>query len=240
MQERIKVIEQRIQAACEACGRPRASVGLIAVSKTKPVEMIEEAYAAGLRCFGENRAQEIVAKKPLLPEDIRWHFIGNLQKNKTKYLLGQVELIHSVNGENLALEIERQAEKRDLIQDILVEVNIAGEASKQGAALSQARALIALCDELPRLNLRGLMAVAPLSENPEDSRPYFRQLRNLWEETKPLLSHSPAFDQLSMGMSGDFEVAIEEGATMIRVGSALFGAREQKLPNEKREMPVIK
>lgn len=239
MQERIKAIEQRIQAACEACGRPRASVGLVAVSKTKPVEMIEEAYAAGLRCFGENRAQEIVAKKPLLPEDIRWDFIGNLQKNKIKYLLGQVAMIHSVNSEDLARAIQLQAEKRALIQDILVEVNIAEEASKQGADLDKARGLLRLCDSLPNLNLRGLMAVPPPSDDPEDSRPHFRALRALKEEMAPLLSHSPGFDQLSMGMSGDFETAIEEGATLIRIGSALFGAREQKQSNENLEKPVI-
>lgn len=141
--ENLQTIETSIAAACKKAGRPRDSVQLIAVSKTKPAEMIEEAYAAGQRLFGENRPQEITAKKPLLPADIQWHMIGNLQRNKVKYVTGQTALIHSVASLPLAEEIERLAAKRDLIQEVLVEINVAGEESKQGADLEEARALVA-------------------------------------------------------------------------------------------------
>ena len=223
--ENLKSIEARMTAACERAGRAKESVRLIAVSKTKPAEAVAEAYAAGQRLFGENHAQEVTAKQPVLPADIEWHFIGNLQKNKVKYLVGKVALIHSVNSEGLAREIERIAGKRGLVQDILLEVNIADEASKQGASAGEVRALAQLCGSLPHLRLCGLMAVAPESDDPENSRPYFRALYALREELRGTLSDPEAFRELSMGMSGDFETAIEEGATLIRVGSALFGPR---------------
>ena len=225
--ENLKTVEKRIEAACLRAGRSRESVLLIAVSKTKPAEAVAEAYAAGQRLFGENHAQEIVAKKPLLPEDIRWHFIGNLQKNKVKYLVGNVVLIHSVNSEGLAAEIEKQAAKRALIQDILLEVNIAEEASKHGAAPEETVSLLHFCDAQPHIRLCGLMAVAPLAEDPEESRPYFIRLRELREELKGQLRDPAAFRELSMGMSGDFEAAIEEGTTLIRVGTLIFGARSK-------------
>ena len=223
--ENLQKIEERIEAACRRAGRARESVRLIAVSKTKPAEAVAEAYAAGQRLFGENHAQEIVAKKPLLPDDIRWHFIGNLQKNKVKYLVGSVEMSHSVNSEGLAAEIEKQAAKRGLVQDILLEVNIAGESSKQGAAPEALLSLLRFCDGQPHLRLCGLMAVAPFAEDPEESRPYFIRLRELRDELKPTLRDPDAFRELSMGMSGDFETAVEEGATLIRVGTLIFGAR---------------
>lgn len=226
IKENLKTIEASIAAACKKAGRPRDSVQLIAVSKTKPAEMIEEAYAAGQRLFGENRPQEITAKKPLLPADIQWHMIGNLQRNKVKYVTGQTALIHSVVSLPLAEEIERLAAKRDLIQEVLVEINVAGEASKQGADLEEARALVAAIKNMPHLRLRGLMTVAPYAEDPELVRPVFRRLREFLEEYRPLTREPEYFDQLSMGMSGDFAVAIEEGATLIRVGTAIFGARD--------------
>ena len=225
--DNLKAVEKRIEAACLRTGRSRESVQLIAVSKTKPAEAVAEAYTAGQRLFGENHVQEIVAKKPLLPADIRWHFIGNLQKNKVKYLVGNVELIHSVNSEGLAAEIEKQAAKRGLIQDILLEVNIAEEASKQGAAPEEIVSLLHFCDAQPHIRLCGLMAVAPLAEDPEESRPFFIRLRELWEELKEQVRDPAAFRELSMGMSGDFEAAIEEGATLIRVGTLIFGARSK-------------
>lgn len=224
--ENLQTIETSIAAACKKAGRPRDSVQLIAVSKTKPAEMIEEAYAAGQRLFGENRPQEITAKKPLLPADIQWHMIGNLQRNKVKYVTGQTALIHSVASLPLAEEIERLAAKRDLIQEVLVEINVAGEESKQGADLEEARALVAAIKNMPHLRLRGLMTVAPYAEDPELVRPVFRRLREYLEEYRPLTREPEYFDQLSMGMSGDFAVAIEEGATLIRVGTAIFGARD--------------
>ena len=169
--ENLKAVEERIWAACRRAGRPRESVSLIAVSKTKPAEAVAEAYRAGQRLFGENHAQEITAKAPVLPKDIRWHFIGNLQKNKVKYLIGTVALIHSVNSEGLAAEIEKQAARRGLIQEILLEVNIAEEASKQGAAPEAIVSLLRFCEAQPHLKLKGLMAVAPFAEDPEASRP---------------------------------------------------------------------
>lgn len=223
--ENLQRIEEEIAAACRKAGRPRESVQLIAVSKTKPAEMVAQAYAAGQRLFGENRPQEINAKKPLLPEDIQWHMIGNLQRNKVKYVVGQTALIHSVASLPLAEEIERMAAKRDLIQDILVEINVAAEESKQGADLAEARALVEAIRELPHLRLRGLMTVAPFVEDPEEVRPVFRQLKELLEAYRPLTREPALFDQLSMGMSGDFAVAIEEGATFVRIGTAIFGER---------------
>ena len=224
--EKLKTIESLIAAACEKAGRPRESVHLIAVSKTQPAEMMAEAYAAGQRLFGENRPQEITAKKPLLPQDIQWHMIGNLQRNKVKYVVGQTALIHSVASLPLAEEIERQAAKGELIQEVLVEINVAGEESKQGADLEEARALVETIREMPHLRLRGLMTVAPYVEDPELVRPVFGRLKALLEEYRPLTREPALFDQLSMGMSGDFAVAIEEGATLVRIGSAIFGERD--------------
>ncbi len=224
--DNLELINARIAAACEQAGRPRDSVRLIAVSKTKPAEMVAEAYAAGQRLFGENHAQELTAKKPVLPEDIEWHFIGNLQRNKVKYVVGAAALIHSVNSAALAKEIDRVAGNRGLTQDVLVEINVGGEESKQGADAEEARSLVEAIAALPHLRLRGLMTVAPFAEDPETVRPVFRRLKEMLTEFAPLTREPEAFDQLSMGMSGDFEAAIGEGATYVRIGTAIFGARD--------------
>ena len=224
--ENLELINARIAAACEQAGRARDSVRLIAVSKTKPAEMVAEAYAAGQRLFGENHAQELTAKKPVLPEDIEWHFIGNLQRNKVKYVVGAAALIHSVNSAALAKEIDRVAGNRDLTQDVLAEINVGGEESKQGADAEEARSLVEAIAALPHLRLRGLMTVAPFAEDPETVRPVFRRLKEMLTEFAPLTREPEAFDQLSMGMSGDFEAAIGEGATYVRIGTAIFGARD--------------
>ncbi len=224
--ENLELINARIAAACEQAGRPRDSVRLIAVSKTKPAEMVAEAYAAGQRLFGENHAQELTAKKPVLPEDIEWHFIGNLQRNKVKYVVGAAALIHSVNSAALAKEIDRVAGNRGLVQDVLAEINVGGEESKQGADAEEARSLVEAIAALPHLRLRGLMTVAPFAEDPETVRPVFRRLKEMLTEFTPLTREPEAFDQLSMGMSGDFEAAIGEGATYVRIGTAIFGARD--------------
>lgn len=224
--ENLELINARIAAACEQAGRPRDSVRLIAVSKTKPAEMVAEAYAAGQRLFGENHAQELTAKKPVLPEDIEWHFIGNLQRNKVKYVVGAAALIHSVNSAALAKEIDRVAGNRGITQDVLAEINVGGEESKQGADAEEARSLVEAIAALPHLRLRGLMTVAPFAEDPETVRPVFRRLKEMLTEFAPLTREPEAFDQLSMGMSGDFEVAIGEGATYVRIGTAIFGARD--------------
>ena len=228
--ENLNKIRRSLEDACENCGRNRDEVRLIAVSKFKPAEDILEAYEAGQRLFGENRTQELSAKQAVLPADIEWHFIGNLQKNKVKYLVGKAALIHSVNSAELIREIERLAAVRNVTQEILLEINIAGEQSKQGAALSEAEDLIRTAAGQPHLRLRGLMAVAPLSEDPEDSRPYFRQLRDLRERFRSELPEPAAFDQLSMGMSGDYLVAVQEGATLVRIGTAIFGPRNRPDP----------
>ena len=224
--DNLELINARIAAACEQAGRPRDSVRLIAVSKTKPAEMVAEAYAAGQRLFGENHAQELTAKKPVLPENIEWHFIGNLQRNKVKYVVGAAALIHSVNSAALAKEIDRVAGNRGLTQDVLVEINVGGEESKQGADAEEARSLVEAIAALPHLRLRGLMTVAPFAEDPETVRPVFRRLKEMLTEFAPLTREPEAFDQLSMGMSGDFEAAIGEGATYVRIGTAIFGARD--------------
>lgn len=224
--ENLELINARIAAACEQAGRSRDSVRLIAVSKTKPAEMVAEAYAAGQRLFGENHAQELTAKKPVLPEDIEWHFIGNLQRNKVKYVVGAAALIHSVNSAALAKEIDRVAGNRGLTQDVLAEINVGGEESKQGADAEEARSLVEAIAALPHLRLRGLMTVAPFAEDPETVRPVFRRLKEMLTEFAPLTREPEAFDQLSMGMSGDFEAAIGEGATYVRIGTAIFGARD--------------
>ena len=227
--ENLDRIRAELKAACVGCGRDPEEVRLIAVSKFKPAEDILEAYTAGQRLFGENRAQELTAKREVLPKDIEWHFIGNLQKNKVKYLVGTTALIHSVNSEGLLREIERIAAAREVTQEILLELNVAGEASKQGAPLSEAEELVRLAAALPHVKLRGLMTVAPLSADPEDSRPVFRLLREKLELLRPLAREPEAFDLLSMGMSGDYLVAAEEGASFVRVGTAVFGVRNRPL-----------
>ena len=223
--DNLRRIQAEMEAACLRSNRLPSDVLLIAVSKTQPEEAIREAYEAGQRVFGENKAQDLIRKKQNLPEDICWHFIGSLQRNKVKYLVGEVALIHSVNSPALALEIEKVAARRGLVQDILIEVNIAEEESKHGSALPQAEEILRMMPELTHVKARGLMAVAPFSDNAETVRPYFIKMRELLDIWKPLLPDPEAFCQLSMGMSGDFEVAIEEGASYIRVGTALFGAR---------------
>lgn len=228
--ENVQPVEENIRAAVNAAGRKREEVCLIAVSKTKPLEAVLEAYGEGQRDFGENKAQEMTAKKELAPADIRWHFIGNLQKNKVKYVVGNACLIHSVSSLELAAEIERIAEKKNVIQPVLVEVNIAEEATKQGLAREDALELVKAIAGLPRLKLMGLMAIAPPVEEAEENRRYFREMRQLLQEINREGLYPVPLTELSMGMSGDYPVAIEEGATFVRIGTALFGARNYNIP----------
>jgi len=223
--ENIKNVEARISAACERAGRERSEVQLIAVSKTKPVAMLQEAYDAGARLFGENKVQELQEKIPVLPEDIAWHMIGHLQTNKIKYIIGRVALIHSVDSLHLAEAIEKEAAKHDLIQPVLVEINVAGEESKFGTSDMKANAeMIRAIANLPHLKLQGLMTIAPYTENAEENRVYFRTLREfLYGEVRDCFPEHPV---LSMGMTGDYEVAVEEGATLVRVGTGIFGERD--------------
>lgn len=218
-------VEANIQAACERSKRRREEVTLIAVSKTKPVSMLQEVYDTGIRDFGENKVQEMCDKYEALYKDIQWHMIGHLQTNKVKYLIGKTRLIHSVDSYKLALEIERQAAKRDTIVDILIEVNIANEETKFGLAKDEVVALVREIATLEHIRIKGLMTIAPYVENPEDNRLYFRQIKQLSVDIARQNIDNVSMNILSMGMSGDYMVAIEEGATMIRVGTSIFGER---------------
>lgn len=221
----IEQIEARIAAACARCGRNPAEVRLVAVSKTKPASMINEAAGAGQRLFGENYVQEFVDKIDQVTAPVEWHFIGSLQSNKVKYLRGKVAMIHSVDRLSLAEEIDRQWNKLDRKLDVLLEVNLGEERSKAGTTETGLFELVRRVAALPHLRIRGLMALPPWLDDPEEVRPYFRQLRELAEAIDRLRIPGVEMRELSMGMSHDFEVAVEEGATLVRVGTAIFGER---------------
>ena len=224
--DNIDHVEKKIAEACERAGRPRESVQLIAVSKTKPVPDLMEALNYGHNVFGENKVQEIRDKVEAMgTEGIHWHMIGHLQANKVKYLIGVVDLIHSVDNDKLAAEIEKQAAKHDVVMDVLCEVNMAGEETKFGLKPEETMDFVKRISELPHLRVRGLMTIAPYTEDPESNRVYFKGLRELKDRINA--EHIPGVDMdtLSMGMTGDYEVAIEEGATLVRVGTGIFGER---------------
>ncbi len=226
VEKNISEVKKRISEAAKAAGRNENEVTLIAVSKTKPVEMIKEAYDTGIRDFGENKVQEIMEKYPLLPSDIRWHLIGHLQTNKVKYIIDKVCMIHSVDSLKLAEEISRQAVKHNVTVDILIEVNVAAEESKFGVRPEDAIDLCRDISTLPGIRIRGLMTVAPFTSDPEENRPVFCALRQLFVDIDGKNIDNVFMDCLSMGMSGDYTVAIEEGATFVRVGTSIFGQRD--------------
>ena len=225
IRENLDSIEERIRSACERAGRDRNSVHLICVTKTKPVEMLREAYDAGQRDFGENKVQEICRKKPELPEDLRWHMIGHLQRNKVRQLIGQTVLIHSVDSYRLAETISAEAVKAGIVMPVLIEVNAAAEDSKYGIAPEKAKDLVKEISVLPGIHVEGLMTIAPYTEDSETNRPYFVLLRQLAVDIEQECIDNVSMGKLSMGMTGDFEIAIEEGATHIRVGTGIFGER---------------
>ncbi len=227
--ENLRTVEEKVRKACERAGRDPKEVTLIAVSKTKPIEMVQEAYDAGKRDFGENKAQEMKQKYEVMPKDIRWHFIGHLQTNKIKYLLGRTCLIHSVDSLHLAQAIEAECVKRDQEVDILIEVNVAQEATKFGLKLEETLALVREAAKLPHLHVQGLMTIAPYVEDPEQNRPIFASLRKLSVDIAAKNIDNIHMNVLSMGMTGDYEVAIEEGATMVRVGTGIFGQRDYSI-----------
>jgi len=229
LRENLQKVEEKIEAACKRAGRDRSEVTLIAVSKTKPVEMLQEVYDTGIREFGENKVQEMMDKYEVLPDDIHWHMIGHLQRNKVKYLMGKATLIHSVDSLRLAEEISAQSVKHEVTTDILIEVNIAGEESKFGTSKEEAMALVEAAAKLPNIHICGLMTIAPYVDDPEDNRKYFRGIRELSVDIKEKNIDNVDMRILSMGMSGDYEVAIEEGATMVRVGTGIFGARNYNI-----------
>jgi hypothetical protein len=225
--ENLKIVMNRIASAAKRAGREPSSVRLVVVTKTVGHDRIREAVAAGATVLGENRVQEAKEKIEALGKKASWHLIGRLQTNKAKYAVRLFGLIHSVDNLELAAEIDRQAAKAGKVQDILIEVNIAGEASKAGMAVTGAPALVAGVAKLRNLSVKGLMTMPPYSENAEDSRPYFKKLRELADAIAKENIPNVSMSELSMGMSGDFEVAIEEGATLVRVGTAIFGERQQ-------------
>ena len=225
VQENISKVEKKINAACSRAGRSQEDVTLIAVSKTKPIEMIEEALACGKREFGENKAQELKQKYEALSKDIKWHFIGHLQTNKVKYVVGRACLIHSVDSYHLAEAIETESAKRDVISHILIEVNVAQEDSTFGIHEEEAMELVCAVAKLPHIKIEGLMTIAPFVENPEQNRKIFRKLYKLSVDIASKNIDNVSMGALSMGMTNDYEVAVEEGATYVRVGTAIFGSR---------------
>ena len=225
LEENLKKVEANIQAACERCGRKRDEVTLIAVSKTKPVSMLKEVYDCGIRDFGENKVQELTEKYDQLPEDMKWHMIGHLQRNKIKYIIGKTELIHSVDSLRLAEAIEAESAKKDCITDILLEVNVAQEESKFGFSSEELLKEIDRFADFPHIRVKGLMTIAPYVEKPEENRIYFAKLKQLSVDITAKKVNNVTMSIFSMGMTNDYEVAIEEGATLVRVGTGIFGER---------------
>lgn len=224
--DNLHVIQARIRQACAACNRDPATVRLVAVSKLHPAAMVAEAAAAGQQLFGENYVQELCEKAGQLSQPVSWHMIGHLQSNKVKYLPGIVSMIHTVDRLSLAEEINRQwQQKLDSPCDILVQVNVSGEASKSGTTSTAALELVRRIATLPFVRVQGLMTMPPFFDDPQAARPYFRELRQLAEQIRACDINNVTMQELSMGMSGDFEAAISEGATLVRVGTAIFGDR---------------
>ena len=225
VKENLMEVRKHMEEACRRAGRNVDEVTLIAVSKTKPVEMLMEAYEAGARDFGENKVQEILEKRPEIPENARFHMIGHLQRNKVRQVIDKVVLIHSVDSLRLAEQIETEAEKKDLHVDILLEENVARAESKYGFFLEEVEDALKKISQYSHLTVKGLMTIAPYVENPEENRDIFKKLYQLFIDIKSKNIDNGTMSVLSMGMTGDYQVAIEEGSTMIRVGTGIFGAR---------------
>ncbi|MEW6235226.1 MAG: YggS family pyridoxal phosphate-dependent enzyme [Candidatus Omnitrophota bacterium] len=226
IRENIKRVQESIAYAAERCGRRADDILLMAVSKTCASEKVADAYGDGLRVFGENRVQEAEGKIFALHElDIQWHLIGHLQTNKVKKALALFHLIHSVDSPKLVEALQKEADKLDRTADILLEVNLGGEETKSGADVKEFENLIQAVQSAPRVHCRGLMTIPPFLDDPEDARPFFRELRELAEKYAEDFLYPGVRMELSMGMTHDFPVAIEEGATIVRVGTAIFGAR---------------
>ena len=224
--ENYRRVKENIRKACETAGRNEQDVTLLAVSKTKPVDMLLDVYQAGARDFGENKVQELVDKIPQLPSDIRWHMIGHLQRNKVKYIVDKVYLIHSVDSLRLAEEISREAVKKQTEVNILIEVNVAQEESKFGTTVEETTELVRRIALLPAIHIKGLMTIAPFVENAEENRTYFQKLRQLAVDIGNKNIDNVSMSILSMGMTGDYTVATEEGSTIVRVGTGIFGERD--------------
>lgn len=233
LKDNLEKVEKRILQACERSGRKREEITLIAVSKTKPLEDVEEIKACGIIEFGENKVQEMMDKYERISSPVHWHMIGHLQRNKVKYLMNKVTLIHSVDSLRLAEQIDKESQKYGLVTDILVEVNIAREDSKFGLFKEEVVSFLEQISKLEHIHVRGLMTSAPFVEIPEDNRKYFRELFQLFVDIRRKNIDNIDMDILSMGMTNDFEIAIEEGATMVRIGTAIFGNRNYEIEVEK-------
>ena len=225
IKENIRAVQENINNACAKVSRSEEEVTLIAVSKTKPLEMLKEAYAAGCRDFGENKVQELMDKYEAMPGDVRFHMIGHLQRNKVKYLVGKAYLIHSVDSLRLAEEISKEAVKKGVTVNILIEVNVAEEESKFGVTCEETVDLVKKIASLPGIFVKGLMTIAPYVENSEENRQHFVNLRKLSVDIKKQNIDNVSMEVLSMGMTGDYITAVEEGATYVRVGTGIFGER---------------
>lgn len=226
LSDRLEAIRERIAAAATRCGRDPATVELLAVSKTFPVEAVQEAVDAGQLAFGENKVQEILAKAPRLPTSLQWHLIGHLQSNKVRKVLPLARFIHSIDSLDLARDVDRIAAELGLYPKVYLEVNLAAESSKHGFSADRLRSSLEDLYALRRLEIQGLMCIPPFDPDAAKSRPYFVKLRELRDELEKI--GGGPLPLLSMGMSHDFEIAIEEGATVVRVGSAIFGGRAPK------------
>lgn len=225
IRDNIEEVKEKIRLACVKSERDMNDVTLIAVSKTKPLPMLQEAYECGIRDFGENKVQELMEKIPAMPDDIRWHMIGHLQRNKVKYIVDKVYLIHSVDSLRLAEEISKEACKKNVCVNILVEVNVAEEDTKFGTTCEDAIALVENISRLSNLKIHGLMTIAPNVENEEENRIYFNRLKQLSVDIRSKNIDNVYMDVLSMGMTGDYQIAVEEGSTCVRVGTGIFGSR---------------
>ena len=226
LSDNLQKVRSNIINSCEAVGRNPDEVTLIAVSKTKPVDILQEAYDAGARIFGENNVQEILDKYDQLPSDIQWHMIGYLQRNKVKYIIDKVAMIHSVDSLRLAETIEQEAAKKDIVMPVLLEVNVAEEESKFGLKLEEVLPLVEEINHFSHVQIMGLMTIAPFTLNPEDNRKVFRALKKLSVDISEKNINNVNMSVLSMGMTGDYEVAVQEGSTMVRVGTGIFGERD--------------
>ena len=228
LKDNLDEVVSNINSAISKAGRRPEDVTLIAVSKTKPVSMIQEIYDLGVHDFGENRVQEILEKYDRLPSDINWHLIGHLQTNKVKYIIDKVCLIHSVDSYKLAAEISKEALKHSRTMDILIEVNVAGEESKFGVRPDDLEELVRSIAKLPGICIKGLMTVAPYVVDPEENRGIFVKMKQFAVDISKKSIDNVSMDYISMGMSGDYTVAVEEGSTMVRVGTSIFGERNYK------------
>lgn len=227
--ENLAQVQKNIEESCGNVNRDPGEVTLIAVSKTKPVEMLREAYDAGARVFGENKVQEIVDKYDHMPSDVKWHMIGHLQRNKVKYIVDKVAMIHSVDSFRLAETIEKEAAKKNVTVPILIEVNVAQEESKYGLKPEEVLPFIEEIADFSHIQIKGLMTIAPYVENAEENREIFRELKKLSVDIAAKNINNVTMSVLSMGMTGDYMVAVQEGSTMVRVGTGIFGARNYAL-----------